>query len=229
MPLTTAISLINRAKTILQDTTSSGTRWPNAELQDWLNDAQKQVVLFRPDAKTVNEPFAPALQSKQSLPAAALQLIDVPRNLAGDKKAIRRQERAVLDDGVPDWHESTPTVNVELYVYDSRDPKTFYLWPVPASGASIEIIYSSVPPIINLSAFDGSDTAVIGLDDTYATALLDFVLYRAYSKDADYASNAHRAVGHYQAFGDSLGQKFHGEAVMRGRRRENDGTPGSEL
>jgi hypothetical protein len=93
MPITTAISLINRAKTVLQDTTASGTRWPNSELQNWLNDAQKQVVLYRPDSKTVNEAFAPVLsQSKQTIPAAGLRLINVTRNLGGGMQAIRRIE-----------------------------------------------------------------------------------------------------------------------------------------
>lgn len=226
MAITKAIDLINRAKTVLQDTTASGTRWPNTELQDWLNDAQKQIVLYRPDAKAVNEAFTPTInQTKQTIPAAGLKLIDVMRNLAGDKKAIRKIERAVLDDQISGWHNSTATINVEHFIYDSRDPKNFYLYPVPATGASIEIIYSTVPAAVSLSAFDGTDTATIGVDDTYASAILDWMLYRAYSKDADYASNANRAVAHYQAFGDALNVKLNMETVFSQRTNENDGSP----
>ncbi|MDO8312640.1 MAG: hypothetical protein Q7T25_11940, partial [Sideroxyarcus sp.] len=41
----------------------------------------------------------------------------------------------------------------------------------------------------------------------YGNGILDYVLYRAYSKDADYAANAQRAVGYYQVFAAALGIK----------------------
>lgn len=45
----------------------------------------------------------------------------------------------------------------------------------------------------------------ISLDDIYGNALLDYILYRAYLKDADYAANAERAIAAYKAFHSSLG------------------------
>ena len=50
-------------------------------------------------------------------------------------------------------------------------------------------------------------TVVIGIDDIYANALLDFILYRAYNKDAEFAGNATRAQIHMMAFASSLGVK----------------------
>lgn len=46
---------------------------------------------------------------------------------------------------------------------------------------------------------------VITIDDIYSNSLLDYVLYRAYMKDADYAANADRALAAYAAFQKSLG------------------------
>jgi hypothetical protein len=43
------------------------------------------------------------------------------------------------------------------------------------------------------------------MDDIFANALLDYVLYRASTKDAEQAANAQRAVAHYQAFQNALG------------------------
>lgn len=212
MAVTKAIDLINRASVILQDPTF--TRWPAAELQDWLNDAQKEIVLHRPDAMAVNAALTVGSgltidSSKQSLPAAALRLISVIRNVAATsaKKAIRRIERQILDDQIPDWHAKASSINVEHYIYDDRDPKTFYVYPPPATLASIEVVYSSVPAAIALGAFDGSDVTVIGLDDVYANAIVDYMLYRAYSKDAEYAGDSNRAMAHYNAFLASLGVK----------------------
>jgi hypothetical protein len=45
--------------------------------------------------------------------------------------------------------------------------------------------------------------------------MLDYMLYRAYSKDAEYAANAQRAVAHFQAFQNALGVKSQTEAVSQ--------------
>ena len=215
MAVTLAKDIIDRAKIVLQDTSSTGTRWQNSELQAWLNDAQYAVVLYRPDAKTVNEEFTPVSESsKQTIPTTGLRLIEVIRNTAATStyKAIRLIQRSILDDGVPAWHNATPSVNTEHFVYDERDPKVFYLFPRPNALSRIEIIYSTVPDKVSIVNADETFTAsasstMISLDDIYANALLDFILYRAYSKDAEFAANAVRSNAHLSAFGSSLGVK----------------------
>tara|TARA_B100000780_G_C21076399_1_gene433315 strand:+ start:704 stop:1414 length:711 start_codon:yes stop_codon:yes gene_type:complete len=215
MAVTLAKDIIDRAKIVLQDTSVAGTRWPNSELQAWLNDAQFAVVLYRPDAKTVNEEFTPtANSSKQTIPLTGLRLIEVIRNTAATStyKAIRLIQRSILDDQVPAWHNATASVNIEHFVYDERDPKVFYLFPRPTSATRIELIYSTVPAKVSIVSADetfnsSASTTMISLDDIYANALLDFMLYRAYSKDAEFAANAVRSSAHLNAFGSSLGVK----------------------
>ena len=46
----TGANLITRAQDTLQDTTS--VRWPEAELLRYINDAQREIVNFRPDASS---------------------------------------------------------------------------------------------------------------------------------------------------------------------------------
>ena len=46
----------------------------------------------------------------------------------------------------------------------------------------------------------------IDIDDTFANAIIDFVLFKAYLKDAEYAGNAQRSNQHYALFNNSLGQ-----------------------
>jgi hypothetical protein len=63
------IDLIDRAEEILQDTTN--VRWSQQTLLDYLNDGQREVVLFRPDANPVNTSFTlTANSAKQTLPGA---------------------------------------------------------------------------------------------------------------------------------------------------------------
>ena len=199
------VDLINRAEEILQDTTN--VRWSQQTLLDYLNDGQREVVLFRPDANPVNESLTLAANSaKQSLPATALRLLSIYKNASPTTKPITNIERRVLDDQIEDWYGTTGT-NVEHYVYDPMDPKVLYVYPhTTSSSATISIVYSSSPANITISNFT-SDTTVISLDDVYANAILDYMLYRAYQKDTEYAGDMQRSAMYLQSFQNSLGVK----------------------
>lgn len=202
MPTTKAVDLINRVSITLQDPTY--VRWTQSELLNYLNDAQRQVVLFRPDAKAVNAPFACANSAKQTLPADGLRLISVLRNTGG--RAITKVDRSILDVQLPTWYETAVgSDGVKHYVYDALDPKNFYVFPKPAAAYQIDIIYAMSPVDIVISNYT-NDTQVIGIDDIYANALMDYMMYRAYQKDSEFA-NLNRAALYYQAFATSLGIK----------------------
>ena len=206
MATLTAQNVIDRVNDTLQDTTN--VRWPTTELLRYLNDAQREIVLLRPDASVTTAAVAlTANETKQSLPTSGVRLLDVTRNMgtAGSTPgvAIRLISREVLDTQVNTWHSDTGQTIIKHYVFDPRNPKVFYVYPrVHASTAVyVELVYSSSP----------TDVAAIGntitLDDIYANAMIDFMLYRAYSKDAEYAANASYASQHYQSFLTSLGLK----------------------
>jgi hypothetical protein len=202
MATTKAVDLINRVSITLQDPTF--VRWTQGELLNYLNDAQRQVVLFRPDAKAVNAPFTCVNSAKQTLPADGLRLISVLRNTGG--RAITKVDRSILDVQLPTWYETAVgTDGVKHYVYDALDPKNFYVFPKPAAAYQIDIIYAMSPVDIVISNYT-TDTQVIGIDDIYANALMDYMMYRAYQKDSEFA-NLNRAAVYYQAFTTSLGIK----------------------
>ncbi len=96
-------------------------------------------------------------------------------------------------------------------MYDPRQPKEFFVYPPATTAAELEVIYADavVSHTLSESALDptGSNTDVILLDDIYQSSITDWVLYRAYSKDAEYGSNEARAVASYNAFNAALGTK----------------------
>ena len=210
MATTKVVDILDRAGIILQDNTN--VRFPNEELLKFFNDAQKEVVLHRPDAKMVNTTFDCATGSKQTLPSAALRLIEIVRNVGG--RAITQVQRRILDETLPNWHETAAGTNkIEHFVYDPADPKNFYVYPKAVSGThSLEIVFSSSPSEIAISNFS-SDTSVISVDDVYANCLLDYVLYRSYQKDSEFAGNAQRAMMHYQSFATALGIKTQADSA----------------
>ena len=94
------------------------------------------------------------------------------------------------------------------YMFDPRDPKTFYVYPPALVTTQLDIVYSALPTDITEPADGATYTAVtgnLGVPDIFANAVLDYILYRAYSKDSEYAGNAQRAQAHYQAFANSMG------------------------
>lgn len=211
MATTKVVDILDRASIILQDNTN--VRFPNLELLKFFNDAQREVVLHRPDAKMVNTTLDLATGSKQTLPSTALRLIDVVRNVGG--RAITQVDRRILDETLPNWHETTAGTNkIEHYIYDPADPKNFYVFPKGTSGThSLEIIYSASTSDIAISNFT-SDTTVISIDDVYSNCLLDYVLYRSYQKDSEFAGNAQRAMMHYQSFANALGIKTQADSAV---------------
>lgn len=211
----TAQSIIRRVVETLNDTTS--VRWPVAELVRYLNDGQREVGTYRPDALVSGATHTLTAGSKQSLPANGLKLMDIVRNAGASQRAIRMTNRQILDAQIPNWHNLAGSTEILHFIYDPRDPLVFYVYPpAAASGAAVYMIYAGYPAAITEPAEGSTYTAVtgnIGIPDIFANSLVDYVLYRAYTKDTEYAGNAARATAHYQAFTNALTVEANATAV----------------
>lgn len=209
--MATVGSILDKAQSVLQDKTA--VRWPEEELIEWVNDACREIALIKPDASSRNEIVPLVGGTKQTLPAAALRLLRVVRNVSDPVggvggRAIRLVSREVLDAQQPDWHDpNSGGVNtfsdvVKHYMYDEQDPLHYYVYPGIDGSLnplpSIEIIYSANPQQVTTRA----DT--VPIPDLYNNAILNYVLYMAYMKDAEYAGNNQRAANHYQIFTSSV-------------------------
>lgn len=211
MATITAQSVIDKAQTILQDTT--GVRWPSAELLGWLNDGQREVTLYKPNAAVANAAVRLVSGTKQTLPATAIQLLDVVRNLGTDGnapgRAIRLVQREIMDAQTPNWHADAPSAEVVHYMFSPVDPRTFYVYPPqPVTGTGyVELVYGASPS----NAVLGGN---ISIDDIYQNVLVDYIMYRAYSKDAEYAADQGRAAQHQNAYMSALTGKTQAELVV---------------
>ena len=209
----TAADIVKRASMILQD--PSQIRWPLTEMVNYLNDARREIAVIKPDVYTAMlSSFSCTTGSKQTLPTGALRLIDVPRNNNG--VAVTVTQRGWLDQQQPEWQKMTPQSTVRHFSIDERNPTTFWVYP-PASGATLEIVYLKTPTDMNVTGPDasgnyvstGGDSATAGeltaQESLYGGALVDYICYRGFSKDSEYAGNAQRAIAHYQQFANALG------------------------
>lgn len=210
----TAQTLVDRAEKIIQDETN--VRWTSTELLGWLNDGQREIVIHRPDAYTKSIPHTLTVsETKQTIPTDGNRVIDVVRNLGGTKPAIRQIKREILDDQIPDWHSAGANAIVQHFCYDDRDPTRFYVYPVqPASSpGSVELVYSAAPPDVAIGA-------AILIPDTLSNALIDYILYRAYQKDVEYAGNDKRKEEAWLAFSRSLASNVQANAAFSATGKE---------
>lgn len=208
---TTAQSIIQRVATTLQDLTA--TRWSTAELVRYLNDGQRDIALIRPDATATPATLSLAGGARQTIATAGAKLLDVIRNTSGAKRAIRLTDRAVLDAHNPDWYSLTGVTEIRHYTFDAREPRVFYVYPPAASsGASVEMVYSAYPSDITEPSAGTTYSAVSGnisVQDIFANALTNYILYRAFSKDAE-TVNAAAATSYYQLYQSMLGIELTG-------------------
>lgn len=200
-------SVVDRVQAILQDTT--GIRWPVvSELVLFINDAQREIALLKPDASAVNTTVTLAAGTKQDIPTAGNRLLRVVRNMSAasngtGKRAVRLVSRDILDSQTPNWHDPTVagdaahTNIVKHYVYDEQNPRNFYVYPGVSGNAYVEIVYAANPATVTQSGN-------LSIPDIFANAVADYTLFRAYTKDAEYAGNNQRASTHYNLFINSV-------------------------
>lgn len=209
-----AVDVANRAAILLNDTES--VRWPASELVMWMNDATLAIVINAPDASAVAMETTLAVGTKQKLSDLAeltalrpYVLLDVMRNTAAtsSKGVIRQVTRTNLDSQSPNWSVSTPSVDVQHFIYDPRIPDTFYVYPQAAAGAKVEMLVSLLPTDVAVpsGALWSTITGVVGVTDVYLPALVDYVCYRALMKDAVVEATVTRAMAYYKSFADAVG------------------------
>lgn len=196
----TAQKIVDDAQIVLQDLTA--VRWPESELFIWLNHGQRELVAVKPSAYMKNETVVMAAGTKQNSPVGAIGPVSVVRNMGSGftpGPAVRPITLQMMDALVPDWHSDVADGETKYYMVEPGNIRNFYLYPPqPATPTSLELVYPCVPA-------DVADlTNAITLDDIYAVALMDYILFRAFAKDAE-TSNESKAGGYYKKFIDSLG------------------------
>ncbi|MPZ36676.1 MAG: hypothetical protein GEU95_01215 [Rhizobiales bacterium] len=218
----TGEELLTRAATVLQDI--EHVRWPLPELVRWVNDGMRATVLAKPSANSATVALTLVEGTLQSLvDDAHLLLLRMPRNLKQASppiggRAIRPTNREVLDASEPSWHDRSVVPfkkEVRQYVYDEANPRGFYCYPGNDGTGIVEAVVSLLPTLLTASGDPdvlASYSAELGLPETYGVIVLDYVLYRSYSKD-DVGADPGRAQMHYQAFASALGIKLQVEGA----------------
>ncbi len=191
-----ASALIARASEVAQD--QSNVTWTQPQALSWLNEGMLAICLAKPNA-------AVAILPKQLAPGTlqicdGREILDVIRNMGPDGatpgRAILPFDRRGKDEANPMWQSATPSTTVREWAWHEDAPRHYYVSP-PVSAVSpvyIETMEAVDPTPLVLF------TDIIPVDDIFQVALVDWVCYRFFSRDANVTPSVQRAQAHLQSF-----------------------------
>ena len=189
--------LIDDAATDLQD--SEHIRWTRVQLLGYFNAAQRAFADFRPDQLAQERDLQLQAGWRHLLPADVLALIDITNNANTMAKRITKTNLWVLDSVAAGWRGSTPGREVVHFMYDMKTPREFLVYPPVLEGVKVRAMVE--PAVVDLTA----EAATPSVPVRWMDALRHFVLYRAWSVDAEFGGNATLAQAHLELFHNALG------------------------
>lgn len=195
---TTAQTLIDRAAATLNDTLY--TRWTNSEMIGWITDGQRELVGLNPMlfTKTVVRTLAAGVAQTLTDLTDYGALISMPRNMANDGvtpgRVITKIDPDLMDALDTGWQTAAQDVIILHYMFVAERRFQFRVVPPAVVGTKIEITYSAIPPAI------AATTDLIVLQDHCGPALVDYLLFRAFGKDAEFGDVPTLSESHHKRF-----------------------------
>lgn len=174
--------------------------WAKADLLAYLVEGLGAMIPFVPDQFATDTTVDLIDGAKQPLPFQAIDLVTPVCNLVAGipGRAIRRVSLLQLDRSSPTWRSATPDATTRGVAYDEANPRFFYVTPPAISGNHIVVSFIIQPSNLELN----DDVPV---DDVYFDALKNYISFRAYSRDEEYATQSGRAMAHWTAFRVGVG------------------------
>lgn len=228
MPLPVATAMA-RAARILQDEAASRWTWP--ELFQWANDAVREFAILKPSALATSKVLTLGAGTRQTLADPGMAILGVTRNIAavGPPRVGGRSIVAIsvvdMDASVPDWHDTTAypaSATVLHYIGITDEPRAFYVFPANTGAGMIEALVVDNPVDLALpgtpAVFASYSALNLPLDAVYQNAVVDFILYRAFQKEGEFAGSTARADMHHSAFANALGVKLQNEMTRNPNR-----------
>ncbi|CAE6958680.1 DUF6682 family protein [Paraburkholderia domus] len=211
--MTTVASLVDEVSLLLNDAEADypNIRWTRGELVEYANDAAGQIAMLRPDLFEQTDTVTLKPGDRQTLPDNALfYRVDGTLDSKGQLQGRPYAADAVAARVSRLWFDaiacrdscaarSKPYV-INSWVFDPNDPSSFYVDPpVPASPPVRVVVTLSRPPQ------RANEDADLSADTRFHNAIIEFMLYRAFSKDEDSQTSLARSDRHKQHFYEMLG------------------------
>jgi hypothetical protein len=165
----------------------------------YLNASIRALILVRPDAGAQTDNLQLVAGVLQTLPATALRMLDITRNMGVDGltagKIITPVDRKHLDYSNLLWPVATGDTEIDNFSYNKENPRIFYVTPpVHATTAVyVELQVSQLPTAVTASGDDP------GINDVFFEPIIQYMLYKAFSTD-DEGVEFQKAITYMQNF-----------------------------
>lgn len=192
-------------KALMEDKATAGTRWLVSEIVTYLNDGLLKIAVARPDSVTTTaSAHTLSAGSKQTLPTGGFKLFEVLAATAGG--AVTLIDQKLLNVCVPGWRAMTGVADIVHFMFDPREPASWECYPpAAASGATVRVRYAAYPTPVTVPSDAAIPSGVAGnvpLPDLFINPLREFVLFRAKTKDADFAPGVAAAAQQHLAIAE---------------------------
>lgn len=221
-----ASDILGRVRPVLLDTDSSAYRWSDADLLAYINDAVRLILVHRPDASTLTVSATLVAGSRQNLHTDYEKLIDVVcnRNADGSNgRAITLIEQSTLDAFDPAWRSGATKSIIKHFMLDPRNSREFEVYPPAVASTEIYIRASAVPTQVTVVG------GTLPLRDVYMEPVVNFVLYKAYTRDSEFAQNSQLAAGYVSTFASLLGIKLGKDVAFSPEFNRKGGEPNAAV
>lgn len=186
--------IITTARYILNDTnaTGAGYRQLDPELLDYVNSGLKEMAVLNPAMfSTIGDYTCISGQCEQVLTFAdAAALMEVLAIHQGT--ALTSFDMMSMNQFNPGWRADAAAPATQWTRF-ANDPLKFFIYPQAPGGQVLDVRY-----VRNPSTYALGDT-IIGVPSVFQPALVDYVVYRAESKDSEHVLSQ-RAVTFQAAF-----------------------------
>jgi hypothetical protein len=173
----------------------------------YLNLGILEIINLKPDAYVPTTNITLVAGAVQNLPAGSIDLVDLVCNMGASGTVpggiINSIDKTVMDHLIPDWITFPTAAEVKYAVFDSRNPKVFYVFP-PQPDPPVQKVKAilSTPPDELMAADD-----IFPLDDSYRPAAVDYVVYRALAEETTVPNALAKSGQSWNKFLQDLGLK----------------------
>lgn len=193
------------------------TRWPQAEILEFVVDAARQIALLKPESASHTDTIELVPGAVQTLPDGCHDVSDIPFNVSSDGKLKDGPSKAdystLLNVRRPVCAKAGADFAVVNFAINKDDRHKFYISPPlpdtkPPTVASVKVTCSGIG-----DGFSLSDE--IPIHPAYHNSLRDYALYRAYSRDHESQTSLARAREHKTEFYNTLRLRIVGEQLAK--------------
>ncbi len=166
--LVTVGDILTKVRGLIVDEDSTGYRWENLKLTDYLNQMALELVRLRADANPVRAAIqlTAGASHHDILPADAVFLDDITSNMGADGltvgDALTEASLEEMDRFNRSWRAATAAASISQWLRHPSEDVAFYTYP-PAHAVTnvyLEIIYRKVPDRMILQSFALTDVTV---------------------------------------------------------------------